>query len=47
MEPGEAYELDALAAATGMNSARLLARLAELELAGTVEVSGGRFVRLS
>jgi predicted Rossmann fold nucleotide-binding protein DprA/Smf involved in DNA uptake len=45
MAPGEPYGLDALAAATGMDGARLLARLAELELAGHIEVAGGRFVR--
>lgn len=45
MERGTAYELDQLAALTGLNGARLLARLTELELAGAVAVAGGRFVR--
>lgn len=45
MQPGEPYELDDLAAATGIPGARLLARLTELELAGCVSVQGGRFVR--
>jgi DNA processing protein len=45
MEPGEAYELDALAEITGVTGARLLPRLMELELQGLVGASGGRFVR--
>jgi DNA processing protein len=45
MEPGETYGLDDLAAATGITSARLLARLTELELSGWVSSAGGRFVR--
>jgi DNA processing protein len=46
MEPGEPYELDELASATGISGARLLARLTELELAGFISVAGGRFLRL-
>ena len=45
MQPGEPYELDELAAATGMDGARLLARLTELELTGAVSARGGRFIR--
>jgi DNA processing protein len=45
MEPGEAYELQALAEITGTAGARLLPRLMELELQGLVGASGGRFVR--
>lgn len=45
MAPGEPYALDELAAATGTPGARLLARLAELELSGCITVTGGRFVR--
>jgi len=45
MEPGAAYELDRLASETGLESGRLLAALTDLELAGLVEVAGGRFVR--
>lgn len=45
MAPGELYGLDELAAATGCQAVRLLARLTELELDGLVETSGGRFLR--
>ena len=45
MDPGEPYELDALARLTGTNGARLLAMLTELEMAGRVRAEGGRFVR--
>ena len=45
MEPGEPYDLDALAAATGTDGVRLLTRLTELELAGLIAVSRGRFIR--
>jgi DNA processing protein len=45
MEPGETYGLDELAEVTGIDGARLLARLTELELSGDVSSSGGRFVR--
>jgi DNA processing protein len=47
MQPGEVYQLDELAAATGMMAARLLTRLTELELAGRVSAAGGgRFMRI-
>jgi DNA processing protein len=45
MLPGESYDLDALAALTGLDGPSILARLTELELAGTVAVSGGRYIR--
>jgi DNA processing protein len=45
MAPGEPYELGELAVATGVQGARLLARLTELELAGLVSTSCGRFIR--
>lgn len=47
MEAGEVYDLDELAAASGLQGPRLLPRLLELELHGWVRrVGGGRFVRL-
>jgi DNA processing protein len=46
MIEGEAYLLEALCAETGMDSARALGRLAELELAGWIRrAGGGRFVK--
>lgn len=46
MEPGEAYDLDGLAAVSGLAPGRLLPRLIELELGGGVRrVAGGRFMR--
>jgi DNA processing protein len=45
MEPGEAYELEALADMTGTTGARLLPRLMELELQGLVGAFRGRFSR--
>jgi DNA processing protein len=46
MTPGEAYDLAGLCAACGLDAARMLSRLAELELTGWVQRSaGGRFVR--
>jgi DNA processing protein len=45
MEAGEAYDLDNLAEVSGMNGARLLARLTELEMAGLIDVRAGRFLR--
>jgi DNA processing protein len=44
---GEACDLDEIAARSGMTTARLLPRLFELELHGTIaRVGGGRFVRV-
>ena len=46
MDEGEAYGLEAICAQTGLDAARALARLAELELAGWIQrVGGGRFVK--
>ena len=46
MEDGQAYDLDALVAATGQSGVRLLPRLLELELEGLVHrIEGGRFIR--
>ncbi len=46
MDEGQAYDLDALAAASGVTAVRLLPRLLELELRGFVQrVGGGRFRR--
>lgn len=46
LDPGTAYDLDALTAETGIDAARLLPRLSEFELAGCVRrVEGGRFMR--
>ena len=48
MDEGQAYDLDALAAGSGLEVPRLLPRLMELELAGLVRrAEGGRFVRPS
>lgn len=47
MATGEAYDLDDLAEASGLDGPRLLPRLLELEIQGSVRrVGGGRFVRL-
>lgn len=47
-EPGQVHDLDALVAASGLDTARVLARLLDLELAGLVRrVGGGRFIRPS
>jgi len=44
---GESSDLDAIAERTGLNTARLLPRLFELELQGRVRrTGGGRFVRV-
>jgi len=44
--PGESFDLDGLAARTGLTAARLLPRLFELELQGVVRSEGGgRFMR--
>ena len=46
MDEACAYDLDALAAASGMDAPRLLPHLADLELRGLVRrVGGGRFMR--
>jgi DNA processing protein len=46
MSAGDSYDLDELAAASGIDSVKLLPRLLELELTGAVQrVEGGRFVR--
>jgi DNA processing protein len=46
MHEGQEYDLDALAAASGLDGVRLLPRLLELELHGSVQrVDGGRFMR--
>jgi DNA processing protein len=46
MRVGELYDLDALAASTGVDGVRLLPRLLDLELQGWIErVEGGRFMR--
>lgn len=47
LTPGEPSDLDQIAERTGLSTARLLPRLFELELQGSVErVGGGRFVRV-
>jgi len=47
LTPGEPSDLDALAERTGLSPSRLLPRLFELELQGSVaRVGGGRFVRV-
>ena len=46
MDAGHLYDLDALAAASGLEGARLLPRLLDLELQGAVRrAPGGRFLR--
>jgi predicted Rossmann fold nucleotide-binding protein DprA/Smf involved in DNA uptake len=46
MDAACAYDIDALAAACGLDAARLLPHLAGLELQGLVRrVGGGRFMR--
>jgi DNA processing protein len=46
MEAGQPYDLDGLAAACGLDVARLLPRISELELCGLVRrLDGGRFIR--
>ena len=46
MEPGQSYDLDALSQASGLDSARLLPRLLDLELRQLVgRAGGGRFMR--
>jgi DNA processing protein len=46
MEAGHAYDVDALAALSGLENVRLLSCLIDLELQGRVRrVGGGRFMR--
>jgi hypothetical protein len=46
MEPGQAYDLDGLSGHSGLDGARLLTRLLDLELRGLVHrVGAGRFMR--
>jgi DNA processing protein len=46
MEPGQAYDLDALVAVSGMSVDRLLPYVMDLELTGRIRrVEGGRFLR--
>jgi len=46
METGQAYDIDGLAALSGLESMKLLSRLIDLELQGSVRrVGGGRFMR--
>ena len=46
MDPGQPYDLDALAELCGLEPPRLLPRLAELELRGYIcRLGGGRFLR--
>jgi DNA processing protein len=46
MDEGQAYDLDALALASGLDGVRLLPRLLDLELRGAVRrAPGGRFMR--
>jgi hypothetical protein len=46
MDPGEAYDLDSLAAMSGVAGVELLPRLLDLELHGVLRrVAGGRFMR--
>lgn len=48
MAAGQAYDLDGLSAGSGLDGARLLPRLLDLELRGLVRrVGGGRFMRLA
>jgi DNA processing protein len=47
MLPGECYDLDTLVELTGLPGPAILARLTELELAGIVAVSRGRYMRRS
>jgi DNA processing protein len=46
MEAGQPYDIDGLAALSGLEHVRLLSRLSDLELQGRVRrVGGGRFMR--
>ena len=46
MDPGERYDLDALATVSGLSSAELLAHLVDLELSGRILRSGTGWVSL-
>jgi predicted Rossmann fold nucleotide-binding protein DprA/Smf involved in DNA uptake len=46
MDAGQPYDLDALAAGSGLATGELLSRLSDLELRGLIHRAGsGRFVR--
>ena len=46
MDPGQPYDLDTLAGASGLEAGRFLPRLSELELRGLLtRLEGGRFMR--
>jgi DNA processing protein len=46
LQPGESYDVESLGRATGLPASRLLSRLLDLELRGSVRrADGGRFVR--
>jgi DNA processing protein len=46
MEPDQAYDVDGLAALSGLENVRLLSHLSDLELQGRIRrVGGGRFMR--
>ena len=46
MDAGQAYDFDAIVAASGLDGARLLPRLLDLEMQGRVHrIGGGRFMR--
>jgi DNA processing protein len=46
MDPGQPYDLDSLALASGLDAGRLLPRLIDLELRGLIRrVGGARFMR--
>ena len=46
MDAGQAYDFDAIVAASGLDGARLLPRLLDLEMQGRVlRIGGGRFMR--
>jgi hypothetical protein len=45
MDPGEAYQLDELAAMAGTDPVKLLRLLGEMEVAGLISAGNGRYVR--
>jgi predicted Rossmann fold nucleotide-binding protein DprA/Smf involved in DNA uptake len=46
MDDGDTYDLDEISERSGLDRTKLLSRLLELELAGSVRrVNGGRFIR--